>query len=56
MVDWKPIPAEALGKRIAQGVGGFWVVAIVGRNVIWYNDVEEGFDLLRLRKKARTVP
>lgn len=20
MVDWKPIPAEALGKRIAQGV------------------------------------
>ena len=72
--------------------GGFWVVAIVGRSVIWYNDMEEGFnrsryseygriddywrnqdelevtlgylvtsiekgfDLLRLRKKAKTVP
>ena len=24
--------------------GGFWVVAIVGETVIWYNDVEEGFN------------
>jgi hypothetical protein len=24
--------------------GGFWVVAIVGRSVVWYNDVEEGFN------------
>jgi hypothetical protein len=24
--------------------GGFWVVAIVGRGVIWYNDVDEGFN------------
>jgi hypothetical protein len=24
--------------------GGFWVVAIVGRTVIWYNDIEEGFN------------
>jgi hypothetical protein len=24
--------------------GGFWVVAIVGRSVIWYNDIEEGFN------------
>lgn len=24
--------------------GGFWVVAIFGRNVIWYNDIEEGFN------------
>jgi len=23
---------------------GFWVVAIVGRTVIWYNDIEEGFN------------
>lgn len=74
MVEWKPIPLEALAKRIAQGVarmsppqrklweairiepekwqlspygdagGGFWVVAIVGRSVIWYNDAEEGFN------------
>lgn len=24
--------------------GGFWVVAIVGEMVIWYNDIEEGFN------------
>ena len=23
---------------------GFWVVALIGRNVIWYNDIEEGFN------------
>jgi hypothetical protein len=23
---------------------GFWVVAIVGRTVVWYNDIEEGFN------------
>lgn len=24
--------------------GGFWVVALMGRTVIWYNDIEEGFN------------
>ena len=24
--------------------GGFWVVAIIGNTVIWYNDIEEGFN------------
>ncbi|MES9950855.1 MAG: hypothetical protein ABW118_17995 [Candidatus Thiodiazotropha sp.] len=24
--------------------GGFWVVAIFGITVIWYNDIEEGFN------------
>lgn len=24
--------------------GGFWVVAIFGRTVIWFNDIEEGFN------------
>ena len=24
--------------------GGFWVVALIGRTVIWYNDIEEGFN------------
>lgn len=23
---------------------GFWVVALVGRTVIWYNDIEDGFN------------
>ena len=22
---------------------GFWAVALIGRKVIWYNDIEEGF-------------
>ena len=26
---------------------GFWVVALAGRTVIWYNDVEEGFNRSR---------
>lgn len=26
---------------------GFWVVAIIGQSVIWYNDVEEGFNRSR---------
>ncbi len=25
--------------------GGFWVVALCGRKVIWYNDIEEGFNI-----------
>jgi hypothetical protein len=24
--------------------GGFWVVAVMGRTVIWYNDIEDGFN------------
>jgi hypothetical protein len=27
--------------------GGFWVVAIVGQTVIWYNDIEDGFNRSR---------
>src|SRR5947208_10327134 len=23
---------------------GFWAVALIGRTVIWYNDIEEGFN------------
>lgn len=25
--------------------GGFWVVAICGKKVIWYNDIEDGFNI-----------
>lgn len=24
--------------------GGFWVVAIIGQTVIWFNDIEDGFN------------
>lgn len=27
--------------------GGFWVVAVFGSRVIWYNDIEEGFNVSR---------
>jgi len=30
--------------------GGFWVIAIVGRTVIWYNDIEDGFNRSRYSK------
>jgi hypothetical protein len=29
---------------------GFWVVAVAGHTVIWYNDIEEGFNISRYRK------
>lgn len=32
---------DAFGKE----GGGFWVVAICGTNIIWYNDIEEGFNI-----------
>jgi hypothetical protein len=25
--------------------GGFWVVAVVGQECVWYNDIEDGFDI-----------
>jgi hypothetical protein len=25
--------------------GGFWVVGLVGERVIWYNDIEDGFNI-----------
>ena len=27
--------------------GGFWVVALLGTNVVWYNDIEDGFNSSR---------
>jgi hypothetical protein len=24
--------------------GGFWAVGVIGRLVVWYNDIEEGFN------------
>lgn len=27
--------------------GGFWAVALLGQTVVWYNDVEEGFNTSR---------
>ena len=27
--------------------GGFWAVALIGPTVVWYNDIEEGFNRSR---------
>ncbi len=34
---WKQTPFGEVG-------GGFWVVAVLGSLVVWYNDIEEGFN------------
>jgi hypothetical protein len=33
--------------------GGFWVVAIVGQECIWYNDLEDGFNVSHFSKLFR---
>lgn len=40
-------PEKWLLHPYGDGGGGFWVVAIVGKTVIWYNDLEEGFNRSR---------
>ncbi len=27
--------------------GGFWVVAVIGQKCIWFNDIEDGFNVSR---------
>ena len=29
--------------------GGFWVVAVFGNFVLWYNDIEDGFNLSQFK-------
>ena len=37
-------------KTYGEKGGGFWVVAIIGNNIIWYNDIEEGFNRSKFQK------
>ena len=30
--------------------GGFWAVGVVGRQVLWYNDIEDGFNISNWRR------
>lgn len=39
-LKWKQDPYGRQGE-------GFWVVALIGQTVIWYNDLEEGFNRSR---------
>ncbi|WP_202413637.1 hypothetical protein [Duganella sp. CY15W] len=38
------IPPQKWSAQSHGLAGGFWVVALVGENAIWYNDIEEGFN------------
>ncbi len=39
------VPQKWQEKEYGNEGGGFWVVAIFGKSVIWYNDIEEGFNV-----------
>jgi hypothetical protein len=43
----KIIPEKWQEKQYGKEGGGFWVVAICGNRVIWYNDIEDGFNISR---------
>jgi len=38
-------PEKWKEKDYGEEGGGFWVVAICGKKVVWYNDIEEGFNI-----------
>jgi hypothetical protein len=44
---WEAIkipPEKWREKKYGNVGGGFWVVAIIGRRAIWFNDIEDGFN------------
>jgi hypothetical protein len=44
---WEAIkipPEKWSEKAYGTAGGGFWVVALVGRRAIWFNDIEDGFN------------
>ncbi len=32
--------------------GGFWTVSVLGEYALWYNDIEDGFNVSRFRKNG----
>lgn len=45
---WQLIKIEPIKwseKEFGGEGGGFWVVAICGTKVLWYNDIEDGFNI-----------
>ncbi len=41
----KTTPQKWQESEYGEEGGGFWVVAIFGKEVIYYNDIEEGFNI-----------
>ena len=53
MEFWKSIkiePEKWNEKEYGNEGGGFWVVAIFDGKVIWYNDIEDGFNISEFEK------
>ena len=45
---WRKVsikPEKWIEEEFGKEGGGFWVVAIYGNHVVWYNDIEEGFNI-----------
>ncbi len=40
----KIMPEKWKEKTYGKFCDGFWVIAIIGNNIIWYNDIECGFN------------
>ncbi len=41
----KIVPAKWQENSYGKIGGGFWVVGLIGNEVIWYNDIEDGFNI-----------
>lgn len=39
------VPSKWSQHPYGDGGGGFWVVAVLGERVIWFNDIEDGFNV-----------
>ncbi|WP_284652406.1 hypothetical protein [Flavobacterium terrisoli] len=53
MEFWKSIkvePKKWAEKELGDECGGFWVVAVYKNKVIWYNDIEDGFNISEFEK------
>ena len=46
----KIVPKKWFEKDYGIEGGGFWVVGLIGSNVIWYNDIEDGFNISKYSK------
>jgi hypothetical protein len=38
-------PEKWSEEKYGKETDGFWVVGIYGKNVVWYNEIEEGFNI-----------
>jgi len=40
-------------KDFGKDSNGFWVVAICGKQIVWYNDIEDGFNISSFRQYGK---